>query len=38
MPRSERDTERLATLGALAVFGLTIVLGELGEWLGTRLL
>lgn len=28
----------LATLGALAVFGVTFVLGELGEWLGTRLL
>jgi hypothetical protein len=28
----------LATLGALVVFGLTFALGELGEWLGTRLL
>jgi hypothetical protein len=28
----------LATLGALAVFGLTFALGELGEWLATRLL
>jgi hypothetical protein len=28
----------LATLAALAVFGITLALGELGEWLGTRLL
>jgi CDP-diglyceride synthetase len=28
----------LTTLGALVVFGLTFVLGELGEWLGKRLL
>lgn len=27
----------LATLAALAVFGITLALGELGEWLGTRL-